>query len=450
MNITLRSGTRLETGSLQHGDSRNNLNSEEASVGTVLVRRGGRRSGRGRGNVRQSANGLSNRSTSRIADMRDNDGNISHTNRNVNEEVNELRAMINSLQQELATRREESTRLTNEIDNSRIDNVNSSREAIGRSGRPGFKEAIKKTFLFSGDGENDYEDWRDQVKLSVFSVYDLTEEEKVMYLTANLEGQARRFILSGNQNPMSLTRLEDFDKAMKEGFEGRIDWHSKFFGCKQQANEKIRIYVNKLQVFSRKMLPNGTKEEVDKLCLNQIKQHALPEHKMVLKYINLDQPLEDVIKQLTTNENMEEVTKGKKRKESEMMNNVEVVQLQQAEEIMIIKEKNESEASSMKKLKEDFGNTTKQIKDSFRSQMANVSEVLQKNQEQMNQLMTVYKQREQMNEVGNKTRRVLKCYFCGKPGHGFNRCRDATQNDKNKIGQQLRDRTFDFSKLEQH
>ena len=80
--------------------------------------------------------------------------------------------------------------------------------------------------------------------------------------------------------------------------------------------------------------------------------------------------------------------------------------------------------------------------------MANISEVLQKNQEQMNELMTVCKNREQINEIGIRNRRVLRCYFCGKTGHGFNRCRDATQNDKNKIGQQLKDRTFDFSKLE--
>ncbi len=86
----------------------------------------------------------------------------------------------------------------------------------------------------------------------------MTEEEKVMYLTANLEGQARRFILSGRPHGGTYNRLVDFDKAMKEGFEGKIDWHSKFFGCKQQLNEKIRIYVNKLQVLGRKMFPNTT------------------------------------------------------------------------------------------------------------------------------------------------------------------------------------------------
>ena len=259
MNITLRSGTRLVRPDLQHGDSRNNLIIEDAPVGNVLIRREGRRSGRGRNGVRQGTEDQSGGGVSRgvgissDVEMRNNVENTNHSNRNVNEEVNELREMIDGLQRELATRRDESTRLTNEVDNSRMDSVNNSRITIERSRRPGFKEAIKKVFLFSGDGEDDYEDWRDQIKLSVFSVYDLTEEEKVMYLAANLQGQARRFILSGNQNPMSLTRLEDFDKAMKEGFEGRIDWHSKFFGCRQQPNEKIRIYVNRLLVFSRKM-----------------------------------------------------------------------------------------------------------------------------------------------------------------------------------------------------
>jgi hypothetical protein len=56
--------------------------------------------------------------------------------------------MIDGLQRELATRRDESTRLINEVDNSRMDSVNNSRITIERSRRPGFKEAIKKVFLF--------------------------------------------------------------------------------------------------------------------------------------------------------------------------------------------------------------------------------------------------------------------------------------------------------------
>ena len=114
--------------------------------------------------------------------------------------------------------------------------------------------------------------------------------------------------------------------------------------------------------------------------MNQIKQHASDEHKLVLKYINLERPLEDIVKQLTTNENMEEVIKcGKKRKEAE---HIELGK----HEVFISKEKEESEANVIKKMKEDFSNTTKIMKDSFKSQIANVKEVVEKTQEQMNEL----------------------------------------------------------------
>jgi hypothetical protein len=236
-----------------------------------------------------------------------------------------------------------------------------------RHDRPGFKEAIRSKYTFSGEGEADYDDWREQVELSIFTVYDLTEEEKVMYLTANLEGQARRFVLSGRPHGGTFSRLVDFDKTMKEGFEGKIDWHSKFFGCKQQPDEKIRIYVNKLQVLGRKMLPNAAKEDVDKLCLNQVKQHALQEHKLVLKYINLQQPVEEIIKQLTTNENLED----RKRKGTEMLCNIEVER-----EVATNKGRKGVE---LKKIKED----------SFKNDMASLADVLRKTQEKISELMSL-------------------------------------------------------------
>ena len=65
MNITLRSGTMLVRPYLQHGDSRNNLNIVEAPVGNVLIRTGGRRSGRGRNGVRQGAEDQSGGGVSR-------------------------------------------------------------------------------------------------------------------------------------------------------------------------------------------------------------------------------------------------------------------------------------------------------------------------------------------------------------------------------------------------
>ena len=80
----------------QHGDSRNNLNIVEAPVGNVLIRTGGRRSGRGRNGVRQGTEDQSGGGVSRgvgissDVEMRNNVENTNHSNRNVNEEVNEL------------------------------------------------------------------------------------------------------------------------------------------------------------------------------------------------------------------------------------------------------------------------------------------------------------------------------------------------------------------------
>jgi hypothetical protein len=271
-------------------------------------------------------------------------------------QIDELREMNARLEQEVAAT---NARLEQEIAENR--SRSRSRSNVIRTNRPGFKEAIRSKFTFSGDGEADYDDWREQVELSVFTVYEMTEEEKVMYLTANLEGQARRFVLSGRPNGGTFKRLVDFDRIMKEGFEGRIDWHSKFFGCKQQPNEKIRIYVNKLQVLGRKMFPNAAKEDIDKLCLNQIKQHALQEHKLVLKYIKLNQPLEEIIDQLITNENLEDVSKARKRKENEMLNNIETDQELNGKGKVEIPEQ-----GAVKRMREEFNNTTKQMKYSFK------------------------------------------------------------------------------------
>lgn len=365
--------------------------------------------------------------------------------------INQLNNEVNRLNQELSAQRElnNNQSIHNQLLTSqqsrganRSADRSRSRSVLRNHRRPGFKEAIKHRMVFTGDGDADYEDWREQVQLSIFSVYDLSEEEKIMYLTANMEGQARRFIVSGNQGT-TFDRVVNFDKLMKEGFEGKVDWHGKFFGCKQQSGEKIRMYVNKLQVLCRKMFPNGNKEEINKLCLTQIKLHALPEHKSILKYINLENPFEDIIKQLTSNEDLEEVSKTKKRNNTEMMNNIESKDLSNENKVVM-----EPESCSIKKMKEDFNNTAKQIKDNVKSNINNLTDVVNRTQEQINELMSFQRNHVQLNELNNRSRRPIRCFFCGKFGHMVGKCRNAPENDKKRILQQLREKTFNFQEWE--
>jgi hypothetical protein len=99
----------------------------------------------------------------------------------------------------------------------------------------------------------------------------------------------------------------------------------------------------------------------------------------------------------------------------------------------------EGYVSAMKKLKKDISNTTKQINNNFKSQILSIAtqlKVLRKSK-------ISYQGRE-----FSRTKRVLRCFYCGRVGHGFIYCHDATQNNKNKLIKQLENKTFDFKAWE--
>ena len=55
------------------------------------------------------------------------------------------------------------------------------------------------------------------------------------------------------------------------------------------------------------------------------------------------------------------------------------------------------------------------------------------------------------NQTGNATpirRRGLVCYHCFKPGHRFDDCETINPKAREHIVKQLKERTFDFSKLD--
>ncbi len=91
------------------------------------------------------------------------DGEVEPNNENYTTMLNQMSCEINRLNQELSAQRElNGNRLLNS--QQRRETIRSrSRSATKRNRRLAFKEAIKHRMVFTGDGDADYEDWREQV-----------------------------------------------------------------------------------------------------------------------------------------------------------------------------------------------------------------------------------------------------------------------------------------------
>ncbi len=97
------------------------------------------------------------------------------------------------------------------------------------------------------------------------------------------------------------------------------------------------------------------------------------------------------------------------------------------------------------KNKNDFNNTIKQIKENMNSKFANI-------QETINSLTTESKEmQKQFNNKNvrygsNDTKKYI-CFYCAKPNHRFENCKNAREEEKNAIRTLLKEKKFDYRKL---
>ena len=80
--------------------------------------------------------------------------------------------------------------------------------------------------------------------------------------------------------------------------------------------------------------------------------------------------------------------------------------------------------------KQDYTNTIKQLKDQMTSNLNNLNEKMDSGYSKNN------------NEILTSA-----CFYCAKPNHRYTDCNSASPSEKDKISNMLREKKFDFVKL---
>ena len=89
-----------------------------------------------------------------------------------------------------------------------------------------------------------------------------------------------------------------------------------------------------------------------------------------------------------------------------------------------------NEKNQEKKIKQDYTNTIKQLKDQMTSNLNNLNEKMDSGYSKNN------------NEILTSA-----CFYCAKPNHRYTDCNSASPSVKDKISNMLREKKFDFVKL---
>jgi hypothetical protein len=277
----------------------------------------------------------------------------------------------------------------------------------GSSGRKRYKHTlidIKAKFpKFSGKEEEDYEVWYEDVE-AFFRQYDLSAEDKIAMMDANLTGMARHAV--HGVSLASLKTVAAVNAYLKGIFSDRVNWYNKFENCKQGATEKVKAYAVRLETAARRCGHQGA--TLDQMCVTHFRRHTRPEFVALLQSCLPNTDFDTAIDHAVA---FEQDVQGDEKKKS----------AKRPFELMKTSEVDEYTCET-KKMREEYINGLKTLTDklnSLKSQM----------------------------KPGSQSNRLTACFHCGIAGHRFTECRKATEQDKSKISGLLQARKFNFDEF---
>jgi hypothetical protein len=135
--------------------------------------------------------------------------------------------------------------------------------------------------------------WWDQV-VAFFGQYDLSDEDKIKLVNANITGEKRGVL--GKLDFDKIKTMDSLHETLSSFFEPKTNWFNKLQHSRQLPNEKFKDFSNRINRYARKA-GYSENELLENVCLNLLKEHCVPELKALLKATPYTFKYNDVVQQ---------------------------------------------------------------------------------------------------------------------------------------------------------
>ena len=182
----------------------------------------------------------------------------------------------------------------------------------------------------------------------------------------------------------------------------------------QKPDEKVRPFSVRLRVAARKCGFQGS--TLDNMCVNYLKRSCAPHLRTLLGNCLPGTPYDVIVEHAIQHERTKELDQAEKKTTKRKSEDLDVTET--------------NEKNLEKKIKQDYTKTIKQLKDQMTSNLNNLNEKMDSRYSKNN------------NEILTSA-----CFYCAKPNHRYTDCNSASPSEKDKISNMLREKKFDFVKL---
>ena len=240
---------------------------------------------------------------------------------------------------------------------------------------------------FNGANSDDYDLWWADMQ-AYFNINSFSDHEKLSLFNANLGGEALKYIQA--EDVSNIDTVEKMDALLKSTFSKEKDWHYILMNVKQNREEDVRDFSDRLRLAARKCGFKGA--SLDTISIICLKRGCVPHFSNLLDLFPPYTPYDEII------ENAIEFERNRKTENSDLIEDSDSYSLESKSKIAKIEMKQTKEFPNFKNPKK-------------------------------------------------RGCYVNACLHCAKPNHRLNECETVSEAQKKEIQQLLREKKYDFKEL---